>query len=163
MKIFKTVILSISAALVSTAAFVLFRPCRRTVGATDYPGSSNAGTSSPVGEPDPGSIYKTAGIKRLELKDVPGDVSPSTIEGLFQGEAVVKPGEHDKYNVEVFDEQSVFLGRIGKNRRLSHSLSAWHGGRLFVFGRLENEPDGTRQGTVFVPAGFEEKQIERLK
>jgi len=165
MRIFKTVMLSISAALVSTAAFVLFRPCRRTGGVSERSASSNAGTSSGFRESGPGSdsIYKTAGIKRLELKDVPGDVSPSTIDGLFTGEALVNPGEHDKYNVDVFDEQGVFLGRIAKNKRLNYSLSAWHGGRQFVFGRLVNEADGTRPGTVFVPAGIDEKQVERLK
>ncbi|MFW6043816.1 MAG: hypothetical protein ACOCZI_01445 [Marinilabiliaceae bacterium] len=162
MKIFKTIIFSISAALVSTAAFVLFRPCRRKSETSASSGFSSAGTSSFAGEADSDTLYKTAGVKRLELKDVPGDVSPSTINDLFTGEAVVKPGEHDKYNVNVFDEQGVFLGRIGKNRRLSHSLSVWHGGRQFVFGRLVNEVDGTRHGTVFVPAGFDDKQIERL-
>lgn len=163
MKIFKTVIFSISAALVSTMAFVLFRPFRKESRTSKSAGVSNSGTSSFAGASDPDSVYKAAGIKRLELKDVPGDVSPSTINDLFTGEAVVGPGEHDKYNVDIFDEQGVFLGRIVKNRRLSHSLSAWHGGRRFVFGRIVNGGDGPRHGTVFVPAGFEEKQIEWLK
>jgi len=163
MKIFKTVIFSISAALASTAAFVFFRPCRQKKGTSGSSGFSNAGTSPLAGEADPDSLYKTAGVKRLEIKDVPGDVSPSTIDDLFTGEVVVNSGEHDKYNVDVFDEQGVFLGRIGKNRRLSHSLAVWHGGRQFVFGRLLSEGDGTRHGNVFVPAGFDERQIERLK
>lgn len=163
MRIFKTVMLSISAALVSTAALVLFRPCRSTGTNSKRSESSDASASSVAGEAGSDSIYKTAGIKRLELKDVPGDVSPSTIDDLFIGEALVNPGEHDKYNVDVFDEQGVFLGRIGKNKRLNYSLSAWHGGRQFVFGRLVNEADGTRLGTVFVPAGIDEKHIERLQ
>ena len=162
----KTIILSLSAALFSSSVAYLFtRPCRRK---GERENTSEASPSTPFGMEAGGenlsdALYKTAGVKRLELKDVPGDVSPSFINDRFIGEAVVAPGEHDKYNVEIFDEQDVFLGRVSKNRRLSHSLSAWHGGRLFVFGHIANEVEGPPQGTVYVPAGFEENQIHRLR
>jgi hypothetical protein len=77
---------------------------------------------------------------------------------------VVRPNEHDKYNVDILNEQGKIIGHIEKNRRLCNSLEAWHSGNTFAFVRItETEGAENSSGTVYIPVGFKPDRIKMLK
>lgn len=162
MKTSKPVLVSILGTLLSAAAFVFWGIKKRDK-SPDYERKMRE-TERPVRVPTNGELYKTRGIKHLELKDIPESISPSDASITFKGKALLSPTEHDKYNVDILDDNGTFVGRTGKNRRLYHSLSEWHKRQVFAFGKiLKSDREDNTTGVVYIPAGFNEKQINELK
>lgn len=165
MKRAKTVIFSITGALLSATAYLLWVTRKKketqTVFGTDKSKEEATVSSSSTSAPE---LYKTAGVKKLELKNIPESLTFSDSSYDFTGMARVHPNEHDKYNVDVLDNNGSFLGNIVKNRRLSHSLSEWHAGEVFAFGKIKTtNNESALSGIVYIPAGLNNSQIEDLK
>ncbi len=160
---FKPVFFSIVGTVLSAATIVLFRMRKRI---RKTPASVKQAASIPSQNANfaPNELYKTAGIKHVEIKDIPETISITNGSGHFTGEALVQPTEHDKYNVNIVDENGTLVGHAEKNRRLSNSLSAWHHGQIFVFGKIHRNGDESPvTGYAFIPAGFKPEDIDHLK
>lgn len=157
----QAILLSIAGTVVSAANNVLF-------GKQEKGKATSPDTSAPKGTPQTATpqdkeVYKTAGIKKAELKEL-SDSSENKIPGFITGSAVTRPDEHDKYNVDILNEQGNTIGHIEKNRRLCNSLEAWHSGSIFAFVKTsETEGAETSSGTVHIPVGLNPENIIMLK
>jgi hypothetical protein len=159
---FKPVFFSILGTIVSAAAIAFFGLKKRT--AKEVLSKKDAGKIPPkAGDSDEG-LYKTIGLKKVELKHIPKDLPVRLFEEIFTGEVRIDPDDHDKYKISVHDNQGRAIGPIGKNRRLSNSITAWHQGKVFTFGRLtKNDESGSVSGFTFIPVGLSNEQTKNLK
>lgn len=85
--------------------------------------------------------------------------------GDFIGYVKCEKNQHDKYAVAVFKDSNKHIGYTPKgNVKLSESISAWHSGQLLAWGNLRYEEyDQSWYGSVYVPVGLTEEQIEKIK
>lgn len=161
MKKLTALLLSLAGTAVSAAAFILSDSRNKKT-------KPEAGISSREKAPtEPNDtvkeLYKTAGIKKAEVKKLTKG-SPTIIPEFVTGTAIVRPDDHDKYNVDITNEQGSTIGHVEKNRRLCNSLEAWHQGKIFTFVKVTENPEtGNLSGTAFIPAGFDEEKIKMLK
>lgn len=162
MKKLHTVLLSLAGTAISAAAILLFgtRESNKNSGSTKNASQSNKGNTSPQAKEE---LYKTAGIKRAELKDIQ-KVPEDTIPGFVIGKAATRSDEHDKYNVDIVSNKALLIGHIEKNRRLCNSLNAWHQGSVFSFVKLKETADNQpNSGTAYIPVGLKDSSIKKLK
>jgi|GEM_PF-1715026 len=165
MKKVKSVIFSIAGTLLSATACLLWMTRKKKetqiVSGTDDAKEDTTVSPSATSAPE---LYRTVGVKKLELKNIPESLTFSDSSYDFTGLARVHPNEHDKYNVDVLDNNGSFLGNIVKNRRLSHSLSEWHAGEVFAFGKInKSNNESALSGIVYISAGLNSSQTEDLK
>jgi hypothetical protein len=161
MKKIHAVLLSIAGTVLSAATIVLFGKHEK---GKATPSEASAPENAPMSATTQDKeVYKTAGIKKAELKEL-SDSSGAKIPGFITGSAVARPDEHDKYNVDILNEQGKIIGHIEKNRRLCNSLEAWHSGSIFAFVKIqETEGEETFSGTVHIPVGVNPESIIMLK
>src|SRR5690554_3652780 len=166
MKKVKSVIFSIAGTLLSATAcfFWLTRKKTDTQSVSNpVPSKEDTMTTSRSTVPD-SELYKTAGVKKLELKNIPESIKFNDLLLNFTGSARTSPTEHDKYNVDVFDNNGRYLGSIVKNRRLSLSLDEWHNGEVFAFGKIiKTNNESVLSGHVNLPVGLSKHQTRDIK
>jgi hypothetical protein len=156
-----TILLSIAGTILSAATIVFFGKQEKEK--TTSPEAPAPKATPNRATPQDKEFYKTAGIKKAELKEL-SDSSGSKIPGFITGSAEIRPDEHDKYNVDILNEQGKTIGHIEKNRRLYNSLEAWHSGSIFAFVKItQTEGAEKATGTVHIPAGLNPESIIMLK
>ena len=112
-----------------------------------------------------GILYKSRGIKTFEMKGMYYlDLNPNIHGKEFIGYAICEDNEHDKYAVEIYNNNNELLGYTPKgNKRLNNSLLEWNNGKVLAWGGLSFENYNDKwYGTVFIPVGFTSEQIEKL-
>lgn len=152
-------IISIAGTFLSAAAYAFFRLRK---GATPAGTGQTAGSSFKPSKIPASTLYKTKGIKKVEVKVN----QEKNLPGILQGEARVRPDEHDKYNVDVFSHDHQLIGHIEKNRRLCNSLTEWHHGVVFAFMATPASDSGdvtAQKIFAFLPVGLPSKDIEEIK
>ncbi len=155
------ILLSIASTVLSAANKVLFGDQEKIT--SNSPAAAAERSTAAREIPGDKEVYKTAGIKKAELKEI-SDSSADKVPGFITGTAVTRPDEHDKYNVDILNSQGKIIGHIEKNRRLCNSLEAWHSGSIFAFVKIsETEENETLSGTVYIPAGLSPENIIMLK
>jgi hypothetical protein len=161
MKKFNPLLLSLLGTFLSAAAITLLglrkresKPITKT--STDRKNNQ----SSPVID----KVYKTGGIKKVEIQEARYDRSINDIE-FFIGTASVHPNEYDKYNVDILNETGSRIGHIENNHHLSNSLKEWHNGTVFTFGKIQipNDAGTSKKGIAFIPIALEESMVNNLK
>jgi hypothetical protein len=85
--------------------------------------------------------------------------------GNFIGYVKCERNQHDKYAVAVYKDVNKHVGYTPKgNVKLSESIFAWHSGQVLAWGNLSYEEyDQSWYGTVYIPVGLTETQIEKIK
>jgi hypothetical protein len=110
-------------------------------------------------------LYKSVKVRDFEMRGMYyRNLSESDI-GFFWGYAVPEHNDHDRYAVAIFNSHGKHLAYIPRhNRRMSDSIHEWHGGQVDCWGYLEyNDYSDRFYGTVFIPVGFEQAQVQKLK
>lgn len=111
-------------------------------------------------------LYKTKGIKSFDLKGMfYQKLNPKIHSGSFIGLAKCNKNSHDKYAVEIYNNENVLLGYTPKgNIRLNNSLKEWNNGKVIVWGGLGFDNfENKWLGTVHVPVGFTTVQLEKVQ
>ena len=111
-------------------------------------------------------LYKTKGIKTFDMKGMfYQNLNPKINSGEFTGYAKTDNNSHDMYAVEIYNNENKLLGYTPKgNRRINTSLNEWHNGKVIVWGGLSHDDyDDKWYGNVYIPIGFTESQLEKVK
>jgi len=115
---------------------------------------------------DATELYKKREIKWFELKGMfYSKLDPKSDIGYFVGYAQCEKNSHDKYAVAIYNQNNKLVGYTPKNnKRLSDSLNAWHNGKVLSWGFISHDDyDNSWNGSVNIPVGYSEDQLEKTK
>lgn len=110
-------------------------------------------------------LYKEKKIRPFEIKGLNYNNINPKLNGEFIGFANCVYNSHDQYAVEISTFEGIKLGYTPKgNKRLNDSLSVWHNKKIFIWGNLRfDEYYNKWFGTINIPIGFEENEIDKIK